>query len=286
MHAYGYVDGTITDLADARVPLTDRGYLLGDGVFETIRVSRGHVFRRDDHATRLQRGLEVLGMDDSLVTDFHVAVDALIDAARDDLGDDLYLRINITGGPMDDIGGEDRGVSVTGSCKRFQPYPMKHYADGVRLVVAPQRKDPADPLSTIKHLSFLPYVAARRHAMAKTAHDAILLNVAGDVAEATTSNVFAVVDGVLHAPGPDQGALPGVTRQVVLELAEDTGLDVCNDLPLASLRAASEAFVTNTTGGVVPVTRFAADPIGAGSKGDLTTRLGGALEAMVRGAEA
>lgn len=285
MDGIATVDGRIVPLADAKVSLMDRGYLLGDGVFETLRVSGRRPFRRDDHLTRLQRGLEVLGQDDSLVSDVDVAIDALVDgAAEAGLGDALYLRVNVTVGPSEDIAGNGEGVGITGTCKPFQPYPMSHYSDGVHLVVAKQRKDPRDPLSSIKHMSFLPYVAARRYAMSKTAHDAILLNTDGRVAEATTSNVFAVVDDVLHAPGSEEGALPGVTRQVVLELAEDTGLDVRSRLEVEELRRAEEAFVTNTIGGVVPVTRFEEVPVGDGTKGDLTTRLGHALEDMVRGA--
>lgn len=285
MDGIAYVDGRITSLADAMVPLMDRGYLLGDGVFETLRVSGGVPFRRDDHSTRLQRGLEVLGLDDSLVTDADVAIDALVEAADDEaLGADLYLRVNVAVGPSEDLAGNGQGVRITGTCKPFRPYPLSHYADGVHMVIAKQRKDPHDPLSTIKHLSFLPYVAARRFAMSKTAHDAVLMNTEGRVAEATTSNLFAVVDGFLHAPGSEEGALPGVTRQVVLELVEDTGLDVRSRLELDELRRASEVFVTNTIGGVVPVTRFEEAPIGDGRKGDLSTRLGHALEDMVRGA--
>lgn len=283
MQGIAYMDGTTLPLADARIHLMDRGFLVGDGIFETIRVSDGAPFRLEDHMERMAHGLQVLGMDGSLVEDVEVAVETLLDVGLEELGEDQYIRVNVTGGEMMDIAGEDRGVHITGICKRFQPYPMKHYSDGVRLVVAPQRKHTEDPLSTIKHLSYLPNIAARRHALAEGAHDAVMLNEHGRVAEASTSNVFALVEGVIHAPGPDEAALPGVTRQAVLELIEDTGLDVVEHLDLYALRVASEVFVTNTTGGVVPVTRFEGKPVAKGQKGDFTTRLGHALEDLVRG---
>ncbi len=283
MQGIAYMDGTTEPLADAKVHLMDRGFLVGDGVFETLRVSDGAVFRMEDHMERMAHGLQTIGMDASLVEDVEVAIETLVDVGREEVGPDQYIRVNVTGGVMMDIAGEDRGVHVTGICKPFQPYPMKHYSDGVRLVVAPQRKHSRDPLSTIKHLSYLPSIAARRHALQEGAHDALMLNEHGRVAEASTSNVFALVDDTIHSPGAQEGALPGVTRQAVLELLEDTGLDVERQLDIYALRVASEVFVTNTTGGVVPVTRFEGKPVAKGHKGDLTTRLGHSLEDLVRG---
>ena len=170
--------------------------------------------------------------------------------------------------------------------RAFKPYPMQYYARGIQLVVSRQRKDSANPLCGVKTLSFLPHVAARREAHNATAHDAVLLNEHGRVAEATTSNVFALRKGVLHAPGRTEGALPGVTRKVLLELVEDAGLDLVEPLSVRDLAGAEEAFITNTTGGVVPVTMFQEKPIGRGAgkgrKGELTTRLSHAFEDLVR----
>ena len=283
MSGLAYVDGLVTDLAEAKVPLLDRGYLLGDGVFETLRVSNGHVFRLDAHAARLREGLAALGLDADLEDAFRAAVADLVAAGLEKFGTELYLRVNVTTGTMDDIAGGN-GAAITGVCRAFQPYPMQYYAHGVQVVLARQRKDLLDPLARIKHLSFLPFVAARRTALAVTAHDAVLLNTEGRVAEASTSNVFARVGDTVHAPGPDEGALPGVTREAVLELLADTGLDVTERLPLDVLRGADEAWLTNTTGGVVPITRLGDDAIGEGARGELSAHLRNALEDLVRGA--
>ncbi len=189
----------------------------------------------------------------------------------------------VTTGPMEDFLETGRGVTVTGICKKFRPYPMQYYANGIQVVLSRQRKDTLNPLAAVKTLSFLPYVSARRDAHAATAHDALLLNEHGRIAEASTSNVFAVVNGVLHAPGEAEGAIAGVTRGAVLELAAEAGLDVVERLTLADLAGASEAWLTNTTGGIVPVTRALDRPVGDGKKGELTAQFSHGLEAMIRG---
>jgi branched-chain amino acid aminotransferase len=280
----GYVDGEVMDLAKATIPLNDRGYLLGDGVFETLRTVNGRVFRLDDHAARLRRSLRAIGLDEPVEDEFRAAVRALSREGHRLYGGELYLRVNISTGPMGDIAGnEDRGVMVTGLCRKFKPYPMQHYSRGVHLITSRQRKFSRSPLSSVKSLSFLPHVAARREAYTATVHDAILLNEHGRVAEATTSNVFARKGDTVYAPGESEGAVPGVTRAVVLELVRDAGLEVVEELPVETLRAAREAWLTNTTGGIVPFTRFDDRPIGNGEKDNLTARLGRAFETLLRG---
>lgn len=278
-----FVDGTIMDLARASVPLNDRGYLLGDGVFETLRTSNGHIFRLDDHTQRLKKGLRAINLDVSLESEFRAAVKALVAAGKKDFGGELYVRVMVTTGPMEDVLGTGRGVTVTGLCKKFKPYPMQYYSNGIQLVISRQRKDTRSPLSAIKTLSFLPYIAARRDAHSQTAHDAILLNEHERVAEASTSNIFALKAGVVYAPGESEGAIPGVTRHAVLELIEEAGLRVVEQLTVADLKKAEEVWLTNTTGGIVPVTRFADKPVSNGKRGELTARLSHALEAEIRG---
>jgi branched-chain amino acid aminotransferase len=279
----GYVEGQVLDLAKATIPLNDRGYLLGDGVFETLRTVNGHVFRLDQHAERMRRSLKAIGLDDPVEEEFRAAVRALEREGHRLYGGELYLRVNISTGPMGDFADGERGVIVTGLCRKFKPYPMQHYSRGVHLITSRQRKFSQSPLSTVKSLSFLPHVAARREAMAATVHDAILLNEHGRVAEATTSNVFARKGDTVYAPGEAEGAVPGVTRAVVLGLVEEAGLEVVERLPVDTLRTAREAWLTNTTGGVVPFTRFDDRPIGNGEKDNLTARLGKAFETLLRG---
>lgn len=283
----GYVDGEVLDLARAKIPLNDRGYLLGDGVFETLRTVNGKVFRLDDHAARLRASLKSIGLDEPVEKEFRSAVQALTREGLKLYGGEVYLRVNISTGPMGDIAGADRGIMVTGLCRKFKPYPMQYYSNGVHVITSRQRKDSRSPLAAVKSLSFLPYVAARREALTATAHDAVLLNEHGRIVEASTSNIFARgKDDVVHAPGPSEGAVGGVTRTVLLELVEDAGFKVVEQLPVETLANAREAWLSNTTGGVVPVTRFDDRPIGSGNKGNLTAQLGHAFEALLRNGHA
>lgn len=282
MDGIAWVDGCIVDAADAKVPLLDRGHLLGDGVFETLRTANGRMVRPDEHLRRLAHGLQVIGLDPGATDAAAEALDALVRAGGERFGDALYLRIQVTAGVQAEVAGVADGLHVTGVARPFQPYPMRHYARGIHAIVAPQRKHRDDPMNGVKSVSFASHLAARRFAMDATAHDALLLNDAGRIAEATTSNVFAVKGDTVHAPGRDEGALDGVTRAMVLELVEDTGLDVAGSLSIDGLAAADEAFLTNTIGGVVPLTRFNDAPIGDGTKGELTTRLGAAYDALVQ----
>lgn len=283
----GYVDGKVMDLAKATVPLNDRGYLLGDGVFETLRTVNGKVFRLDDHAGRLRAALKAIGLDEPVEKEFRAAAAALVKEGRPVFGGELYLRVNISTGPMGDIAGGDRGITVTGLCRKFKPYPMQYYSAGVHVITSRQRKDSRSPVSAVKSLSFLPYVAARREAHTATVHDALLLNEHGRIAEASTSNVFARGrDDVVYAPGPSEGAVGGVTRSVLLDLVKDAGFQVEERLPAEQLANAREAWLTNTTGGVVPLTRFDDKPIGDGKKGNLTAQLSHAFEALLRNGDA
>ena len=278
-----YIDGKVTGLAQARVPLTDRGFLLGDGIFETLRTTNGEPFRLAEHEARLKKGLKAIGLDEPVAQEFRDAVAALVRAGRPLYGGELYLRVNISTGPMGDLAGADRGITVTGLCRKFKPYPMQYYSAGVHVITSRQRKDSRSQVAAVKSLSFLPYVAARREAHTATVHDAILLNEHGRVAEASTSNVFARgKDDVVYAPGPAEGAVAGVTRSVLLDLVRDAGFQVEERLPVEQLANAREAWLTNTTGGVVPLTRFDDKPIGDGKKGNLTAQLSHAFEALLR----
>ncbi len=283
MDGLAYIDGRTTDLGAARVPLLDRGYLLGDGVFETLRTAHGQVFQLDDHAARFRTGLKALGLDPEVEDLFQEAVALLVADGVPKLGDELYLRINATTGVMEDLDGRDAGVTITGICKPFKPYPMRYFTHGVHLIQSRRVLEAPSPTRGAKPMSFLPHVMARREAHTRTAHDAILCNGAGRVAEATTSNVFAYQEGTVYAPGTDEGAVDGVTRKLVLGFLADADIPVDERLELDTLREADEVFVTNTTGGVVPVTRFEDEPVGNGQKGELTARLGHAYEDLVRG---
>lgn len=281
-----YLNGDIVPLEQATVSLNDRGFLLGDGVFETLRASNGRLYRLDDHAARMAKGLAAVNLDRDLVHEFRHAATELTKAGLKAFGGELYVRIMVTTGPMEDVLGTGRGYSVYGLAKKFKPYPMQFYSHGIDVVLSKQRKDSRSPLSAVKTLSFLPYIAARREAHQATVHDALLLNEADRIAEASTSNIFALHENTIYAPGEDEGAIAGVTRAAVLELLEGRGLRIRERLTTTTLHNAEEAWLTNTTGGIVPIRSFQDKPVGqAGARGKLTAELSRLLEAQIRGGQ-
>jgi len=263
-----WVDGQVVDLSVARVPLLDRGHLLGDGVFETLHARAGRLLHRERHASRLERGLGLLRISSASAPAWK-AVDALLAHPRLSTLTDVYVRLQVTTGLLDEFAGQPGPYAVTAMARPWRPYPPRAYADGLHLVLAKTPKA-IGPFSSVKTTSFLPHVAAKRDALAQGADDAILLNDRGHVCEATTSNVFAVVDGDVHSPGPEEGAVDGVTRGLLLEGFQRENARVLGCLTRDELEGASEVFLTNTVAGVVPA-RAILDRKLTGPKGPVYT---------------
>jgi branched-chain amino acid aminotransferase len=262
-----YVRGRVVALAEASVPLLDRGFLFGDGVFETMRVDGGRLFRLAAHMQRLRAGLRVLGMDEGVADEAEQAARLL--AAE---SGDAVVRVSASTGIFEDLL-QPMQPQVTALSRPLPIMPAERYRDGLHVVLAQHRKITTDPLAGIKHMSYLPHIHARRVAAAAGAHDALLLNQFQRVAEATTANVFARRGNTIHAPGRSEGGLDGVTRQVVLEALAAEDVVVETQLDAATLRSADEVWLTNTTGGCQPVVRIDGHTIGTGRPGAWTKRL-------------
>lgn len=250
VEGYAHVGGRVVPLAGARVDLLDRGHLLGDGVFETMRGRGGHVLHRDLHARRLANGLRLLGAPEAGEAAWSALDEVHAAAARS--APELLLRLQVTTGVSEDFAGTPGRTAITAMAKPLRPYPAEAYERGISVEVA-QHSKPGGPFSAVKTVSFLPHVAARRAAHARGLDDALLLNEAGRVCEATTSNAFAVVEGEIHSPGPEESAVDGVTRGRLIERLEAESLRIHPRLAVGELSHASELFLTNTIGGVVPV---------------------------------
>lgn len=248
---FAYRDGKVFPLDKARIPITDRGYLLGDGVFETLRAYRGAPFRWDLHRQRLEHGLRTLGIATAAAKEAGEAVAALVEAAGE-AADHLYLRIQVTR----DAGvkePEDADGVVTGIARPLAPYPDRVYKEGIKVAPVRWRKDPEDALARVKHLSYLPYLMARREARAAGGEDALIRNETGRYSEASHSNLLASRGSTVFAPGPAEGALDGVTRRVLLDALAAEGEGFVEALAESNLGSADELVLLNTVGGVVPV---------------------------------
>jgi branched-chain amino acid aminotransferase len=253
------LNGTFIDRDEARIDPLDRGFLLADGLFETIRVEDGNSTRTDRHLHRLSHGCDVLGM--SFPKALKSAIAETISANKVSNG---VLRLTITRGPG------PRGVlppkepdqtvmiSVTPSDTR-PPNPMK------AIIAETTRRNEFSPLSRCKSLNYLDNIIARQEANDRGADEALLLNTAGNLAEATAANLFLVIDGMLLTPPVSDGALPGVMREEVLPDAEERTLEP------GDFARASEAFLTNSLG-VRPLVTVDGVPSGAGVPGSMTKK--------------
>jgi branched-chain amino acid aminotransferase len=277
-----WLDGELVDLDAARVPVIDHGLLYGDGLFEGMRIYGGRVFRLDRHLERLAAGARALALE--LPGGTERLRDVVLATARAHGGAEAYVRLIVTRGDG------ALGVDPT-SCPRPRViclidrvaiYPEEKRRAGVDLVTASVRRPPPDVLDPrVKSLNYLNNALAKGEARRQGADDALLLNREGLVAEAAVANVFAVREGELWTPPGSDGALEGINRATVLELAREQGIATSErSLGRFDLFAAAEVFLTGSgVGGLVPVRSLDGQRIGAGGAGPVFQRLGKAFEA-------
>lgn len=239
--AYAWLDGKLVPADEARVSIFDRGYQHGDGCFETIRIHRGAPFRFDAHLARLRQSLEVIGLVANLSNpELRQCARSVVEASG---LQEALVRISVTAGD------EQLGTSVAVSSRPLPAVPKRP-----RLILSRGTRRVPGPLSRCKTISRVAESAALREAQRAHAFDAILLNPDGRVVESTARNVFATEGTAVLTPSIEEGALPGMTRSAVLEIAPTLGLDA-REVPLTVERlfAAEEVFLTGSGVGVLPV---------------------------------
>ncbi|MEZ4334989.1 MAG: aminotransferase class IV [Myxococcota bacterium] len=258
-----WIDGKIVPASEARIPVLDHGFLFGDGVFEGIRVTPRGIFRFADHMKRLETAARAIGL--VVPGGFERVADAARETTRAWGARAGYLRLIVT-----------RGVGALGIDPATCPAPaIVCIATGVAassrtgaergldLVTSSLRRPPADVLDPrVKSLNYLNNVLAKREANLRGADDALVLNARGLVAEATATNVFALAGGTLDTPPTTDGALEGLTRRTVMEVARERGLEVRErSLGRFDLYAADAVFLTGTRAGIVKVGSLDGSPI-------------------------
>ncbi|MCC6209159.1 MAG: branched-chain-amino-acid transaminase [Gammaproteobacteria bacterium] len=250
-----WLDGRIVPAAEATVSVFDHGLLYGDGVFEGVRYYRRTAFRLEEHLERLALSARAIAL--ALPYTMEQLADAVRETIAASTAEDGYLRVVITrgGGAM---GLDPRGCArptVFIIALQLQLADAAKRRDGLRAIIAATRRLPPDGLDPrIKSLNYLNHVLARIEASHAGADEAILLNAAGRVAEGTADNVFVVRKGRILTPPAVEGALEGVTRGVVFELAHAAGIEAV-EAPLApyDLYTAEECFLTGTAMELAPV---------------------------------
>jgi len=271
-----FLNGRFVAQEAAQVAVLDRGFLYGDGLFETLRLHDGRPVSWDAHLQRLQRGAAFLRICPPLTAmEMRHALDRLVALNR---LPNSVLRITLSRGPG------PRGYSPQGAesptlVLALHPLPDAR-PGGVRLITSALRVPTQDPLSQLKSCSKLLHVAARAEAEARHADDALLLNARGHIAEATSSNIFWFLNSKLLTSSARTGALMGVTRASVLRLAGSLEIS-CRELSAtpSSLKRATGVFLTNSVQGIVEATSLDGVKL---FRSPLTKRLREAYEGAVK----
>ena len=295
-----WVDGRILPADGPHLSVFDRGFQLGDGIFETLRV-RG---ARADGAGRAHRPPSLAPPPASTspsptTSTRSLAVgiaDLLVANGLDGPAGDASVRITVSRGAYRGRGllPPDETVAATIAIQAWPVIapPAGHLERGLRLVASTVRRDPANPLATLKTTSRADYVYARLEARRAGADDALFLTTDGHLSEGTTANIFLVrraADDVveLATPSLDCAILPGTTRSWLLVWGARAGFAPSRvGSASADLASADEAFLSSSVAGVLPVTSFEGDPIGDGRPGPWTLRARADREAMIAGEDA
>jgi branched-chain amino acid aminotransferase len=269
-----WLDGELVDESAAKVSVFDHGLLYGDGVFEGIRFYNRRVFRLEEHIKRLFESARAIVLEIPW-THEEVCKFVVETVAANGL-DDGYIRLVVTRGS----GGLGLNPYL---CKRasmfiiastISLYPQEHYENGLAVITcATRRPAPAALMPQVKSLNYLNNIMAKVEAIQANALEAVMLNEQGYVAECTGDNIFILKDGVLYTPLVSDGALDGVTRRVILELADQLGVPkVERSLTRYDLYIADEFFLTGTAAEVIPVVSLDRRVIGDGKPGAITKR--------------
>jgi len=271
------INGEISSVEEARISPLDRGYLYGDGIFETMRSYGDKIFKLSEHLERLFASakailLEIPWSKEELKNEINRTL-----VANDLQKDSAYIRLSISRGES------EVGISPMGAnnptlmiiTKPLTPPDPKLHSEGWEVITVPTRRNHSETVSPrIKSCNFLNNILAKAEAKMSNADDGIMLNQQGFITEGTVSNIFMVKDGYLRTPPTSAGLLAGVTRQTVIDLARDLNFEVQEDnLTRYDLYTADEVFATVTSVEIIPIVKVDNRMIGEGKPGSITEKL-------------
>lgn len=270
-----YLDGKLVPKEQAVVSVFDHGFLYGDGVFEGIRVYEGNVFRLKEHIDRLYESAKTIKLKIGLSKEEMTA--ATLETVAANAKRDAYIRLVISRGPGD-LGIDPDKCSkptIVIIVDTIALYPQEFYEKGISLVTSSIRRIPQECLDPqIKSLNYLNNILAKIDSKNAGVPEALMLNTQGFVAECTADNIFLVKNGTLRTPQLSHGALGGITRGAVLDLAEKMGMKTIRvRLSLHDFYNADEVFLTGTGAEIVPVISIDNRTIGNGKPGEKTKKL-------------
>lgn len=270
-----YIDGKFLAKEDAKISVFDHGLLYGDGIFEGIRLYDNCVFRLDDHLERLEMSAKAIAL--TLPWSRQEIAEIVCESCRRNNLTNGYIRLVITRG-VGDLGISPKTCprpSIICIADKISLYPEALYTSGMKIITSPTRRmSPAALPPMVKSLNYLNNVLAKIEAQQHGYHECIMLNEQGYVAECTGDNIFLVHKGRLITPASHSGALVGITRQAVLEVARELGLELVEtQVTRYDVWNAEECFLTGTAAEVIPVIEVDARTIGTGKPGPTTGRI-------------
>jgi branched-chain amino acid aminotransferase len=270
-----YIDGEFYDKENAKISVFDHGLLYGDGVFEGIRFYNGRVFRLEEHIDRLFDSARAIALNIGL--DKSAVIEATLETIRQNKLQDGYIRLVVTRG-VGDLGLNPMlcpKASMIIIASKITLYSAEKYENGLDVVTCATRRIPHGALSPmVKSLNYLNNVMAKIEAQNAGAGEGLMLNEQGFVSECTGDNIFIIKNGVIYTPPIAAGALAGVTRSVVFDLAAEFGIPIREPMMTRyDIFTADECFLTGTAAEVIPAVKLDTRLIGDGKPGPITQRL-------------
>lgn len=270
-----FLGGEFVKKEDAVVSVYDHGFLYGDGVFEGIRVYSGNVFRLDAHLKRLFESAQSIML--KIPYTRSEITELIVETIRKNQLDSAYIRVVVSRG-IGSLGLDPSSCSkprVIIIAEQLTMYPKEFYERGIKIVSVASRRNRPDVLSPqIKSLNYLNNILVKLEANQAGAEEALMLNDQGYVTEGSADNIFIVKNGVIHTPPVYLGALEGITRNAIIDVARAKGFEV-RESPFTrhDVYVADEVFLTGTAVEVIAVVDVDGRVISEGKPGEVTTEL-------------
>ena len=282
MSNFIFLNGRIVPDTDAYISSADRGFLYGDGIYETLRSYSGKPFKLSGHLERMRHSAKQLRISFGYTNeDIGKWINELIEM---NCSQDAYIRITLSRGSGGGRLQMDDNIEPTTliQVKPFSPYDSKLYDEGMSLVVSDYKRSTTCPISRYKSTNLLQSILRKEEANKKSAHETIVLNADGFVAECVVSNIFMVSAGSVVTPSLDTNILPGITRRIVLDICKNSGILSSEEhFKIDVLIKADEVFITNSLMEIMPVSRIDDTKIGKTVPGRITQQMMNAYKRFV-----